>query len=381
MKLVRHVFCFRNCPGAVLWVVAVVILETVMLQLAVAQSTGKDKWSTELAALIKQAGKEGEFNLSWGNLTMGGPEGVRAFEKGFNKHYGTNIKFNYTPGRAFGAQAAKLAEEYAAGRQAFMDIALSGVGQTGFFTEKQFLLPLNLESLVPHVHKDALSKIVSRDKSLITFVSRVKTIVFNSKLVPKDSAPRSMQDLLDPKWKGKLATTPYASGFETLGHESSWGERRTIEYARALSRNLAGLMRCGEFERLTSGEFWIFAIECEPGTIQKQIDRGAPLAQLVPTDLLQIDHWWLGVPKNARNPSVAQLFISFLMTREGQIILFQQQGEDLHYLEGSRVAAEVKKVQKSVGREFDDLTIQRVVDQKNRDDIRTAIIKIFAQTK
>jgi ABC-type Fe3+ transport system substrate-binding protein len=381
MKFVHDVFRICNCFGAVLCVVAVAILETATLQLALAQSTGKGKWSAEVAALIKQAGKEGKFNLSWGNLTMGGPEGVRAFEKGFNKYYGTNIKFNYTPGRAFGAQAAKLAEEYAAGTKAFMDIALSGVGQTGFFTEKQFLLPLNYETLVPHVPKDTLSKIVSRDKALITFVSRVKTIVFNSKLVPKDRAPRSMQDLLDSKWKGKLATTPYASGFETLAHESSWGEKRTIEYARALSKNLGGLMRCGEFERLTSGEFWIFAIECEPGTIQKQIDRGAPLAQLVPKDLLQIDHWWLGVPKNAENPSVAQLFISFLMTREGQIILFQQQGEDLHYLEGSRVAADVTEVQKSAAREFDDLTIQRVLDQKNKDDVREAIIKIFAQKK
>jgi iron(III) transport system substrate-binding protein len=357
------------------------LLDSTMLPVAAGQAIAGNKWTAEMAALIKQAEKEGGFNLSWGNLTLGGPEGVRAFETGFNRHFGTNIRFKYTPGRPFGAQAAKLAEEYAAGTKAFMDIALSGVGQTGFFTQKKFLLPLDWDALVPHIPQPTRTQIISPDKTLITFVSRVKTIVFNADLVPKDSAPRSMQDLLDPKWKGKIATTPYAAGFETLGHESSWGEARTIEYAQALSRNLGGLMRCGEFERLTSGEFWIFTIECEPGTIQKQIDRGAPLAQVVPLDLLQIDHWWLGVPKHARNPTVAKLFISFLMTQEGQQILFQQQGEDLHYLEGSRIGRRVTEVQKLARRQFDDLTIQRVLNQKNKDEVREAVIKIFAQKK
>jgi iron(III) transport system substrate-binding protein len=352
-----------------------------MVPPAGSQSITKDKWSPELAAIVSQAEKEGEFNLSWGNLTLGGPQGVKAFEGGFNKHFGTNIRFNYTPGRPFGSQAAKLAEEYAAGTKAFMDIALSGVGQTGFFTDKKILLPLNWDTIVPHVPQGILKNIISPDKTLITFVSRIKTIVFNSNLISKDRAPRSMQDLLDPKWRGKVATTPYAAGFETLGDESSWGEARTIEYARSLSQNLGGLMRCGEFERLTSGEFWIFAIECEPGTIQKQIDRGAPLGQVVPRDLLQIDHWWLGVPKHSRNPNVAKLFISFLMTQAGQRILFQQQGEDLHYLEGSRVGSRVAEVQKMVGQQFDDLTIQRVLNQKNKDDVREAVIKIFAQKK
>jgi hypothetical protein len=34
-----------------------------------------------------------------------------------------------------------------------------------------------------------------------------------------------------------------------------------------------------------------------------------------------------------------------------------------------------------VGQQFDDLTIQRVLNQKNKDDVREAVIKIFAQKK
>ena len=50
------------------------------------------------AQLIEAAKKEGQLILSWGTGTMGGIEGAATLEKAFNKTYGLNLQFKYTPG-------------------------------------------------------------------------------------------------------------------------------------------------------------------------------------------------------------------------------------------------------------------------------------------
>ena len=47
-----------------------------------------------------------------------------------------------------------------------------------------------------------------------TFTTLPGAIIYNTKLVP--SVPKSLGDLLKPEWKGKIASTPYAAGWELL---------------------------------------------------------------------------------------------------------------------------------------------------------------------
>ena len=68
-----------------------------------------------LAQLIDAAKKEGALNLSWGTGTMGGIEGARAMERGFNKTYGLNFQFKYTPGPAMPQFASRIIQEARAG--------------------------------------------------------------------------------------------------------------------------------------------------------------------------------------------------------------------------------------------------------------------------
>lgn len=60
-------------------------------------------FASEVGSTIQAAQKEGSLNLSWGTTTMGGPSGVKELEQAFNKYYGTNIQFRYTPGRSYSA--------------------------------------------------------------------------------------------------------------------------------------------------------------------------------------------------------------------------------------------------------------------------------------
>jgi ABC-type Fe3+ transport system substrate-binding protein len=67
--------------------------------------------------------------------------------------------------------------------------------------------------------------------------------------------PTVLEDFLKPAWKGKLASTPYAAGFDVLLADDVWGKERTVHYVRALSKQITGLIRCGEAERIATGEY------------------------------------------------------------------------------------------------------------------------------
>ena len=331
--------------------------------------------------LIEPAKAERTFRITWGGSTLSGAEGARRFEQGFNKYYGLSIKFDFTPGLSFPAMANKLGEEFAAGQKAFTDLALAGIGQTTFYTSRNVLMPIDWAELVPHVDPHLLKTMVSPESSLISFVGRATTIVYNANFVKREQAPKRLTDLLDPKWKGRIASSSYAAGFGALAAHPDWSNEKVIEFAQKLSGNIGGLIRCGEFERITSGEFWLFAIECEPGVVRLAIERGAPLAQNIPLDMLQIDHWWFGVPKHSQSPNIAKLFIAWVLTADGQAVLLKNQGEDLNYFKDSYSAKSLEAASKEAGKPLDDMHIHKLLAQKGRDDVVNAVIKIFREAK
>ena len=337
-----------------------------------------DTMSPALAPLLAAAKSEGQINFSWGGSTLSGGDGVRRFEAGFNKFYGTAAHFNYTPGLSFPAQAQKLGEEKAAGQKAFMDIGLAGPGQVDFFLKSGLLMPMDWAPLLPNVPANVLKAITSNDGALIAFISRPNAFDYNTNLVPPAEAPKSLKELLDPKWKGKIATTPYAPGFLQLAVDPHWGQEKAIDYAKKFALNLVGFMRCGENDRLTSGEFAIFSLECEPERVIQLREQGAPVTSIIPQDAQEITYWWVGVPKNAENPNMAKLFIAWLLTPEGQKVLYQNQGADLHLLPGSHSAQLFAEAQKASGATFDDQNLQRMLSA-NVPQVEAAVAKIFRE--
>ena len=85
------------------------------------------------------------------------------------------------------------------------------------------------------------------------------TKVLESRGLPE---PKCWADLLDPKLKGRVATTPYASYFDRLALPEMWGREKTFDFAHKLSDQVSGLIRCNELNRLASGEFDVFGLTC-----------------------------------------------------------------------------------------------------------------------
>src|SRR5258707_14137196 len=77
-------------------------------------------------------------------------------------------------------------------------------------------------------------------------------------------------------------------------------------------------MRCGEYERVVSGEFPIHVLACGEGGVLPFTEKGAPLKYVIPSDAAMETHRYCAVPKNGRGKAAPKLFSAFLMTKSGQ---------------------------------------------------------------
>jgi ABC-type Fe3+ transport system substrate-binding protein len=294
------------------------------------------KTNEKLASLIKGAQAEGMLNLVWGENTFRGLQGVRELVSGMNKQFGTSIIANWTPGPSQPQMAAKIAQEFAAGVAATSDVYIGG-SETYIATLATPLMVLDQfdwSSTFPQIDPAA----VSLKGAALEISGRFPGIVYNTKLISINDAPKSLKDLLSPKLKGKVSTQPYISYFDILSGPKMWGPEQTADYVKKLSAQVSGLMRCGEYERVISGEFPIHALACGEGGVLPFTEKGAPLRYVIPSD---------AVPKNGRAKNAAKLFCAFLMTQSGQEFQWKVDRQDSEKFPGTRYNRILKNLQAS----------------------------------
>ena len=105
-----------------------------------------------------------------------------------------------------------------------------------------------------------------------------------------------MADLLKPQYKGRIASTPYAAGFDWLAVPEAWGEQRVLDYLAVFKDQVTGLIRCNEMERIATGEFDVLAMQCSQSSplqaklkrprqhVHTDIDGSFPLPNSSPMD-------------------------------------------------------------------------------------------------
>src|SRR6266446_7588469 len=171
-------------------------------------------------------------------------------------------------------------------------------------------------------------------------------IIYNSNSIPKDKAPKSYEDLVDPvlsqTWAGKIAIPAYIHWL--LRVSPSWGKEKVLAYARKLAPLSGGRLRQGEEERIVSGEFPIMA--STGGAVEamwKWQAKGAPLVGLPGSSPPTCSYYQLGVPKNSAHPNLAKLFVAFMASPEAQRIVEKYEKRSSHLVEGTRMAKYVKE--------------------------------------
>lgn len=154
-------------------------------------------------------------------------------------------------------------------------------------------------------------------------------LVYNSQAVTAEEAPRDWDDLLDPKWRGKvLMRDPLASG--TLRTMFGMILARSVEETGSPDQGFDWLRRLDAQtkEYLQQPALMIEKLNRQEGliTIWELTDllwqrkRGSPLAFHFPASGTPVIDDSLGLVKGARHPEEAKAFIEFVGGTEGQAL-------------------------------------------------------------
>lgn len=149
-------------------------------------------------------------------------------------------------------------------------------------------------------------------------------IIYNPKLVKPEEAPKSWEDLADPKWKGKIAhADPVKSGSSftaVVNMILSKGKgEEGFAFLKRFVDNLDGKLigsSSGTFKGVADGEYSV-GITYEQGAL-KYIESGADLAVVYPSDGNTLLTTGLAIVKGAKNKENAQKFVDFVLGKEVQ---------------------------------------------------------------
>ena len=167
---------------------------------------------------------------------------------------------------------------------------------------------------------ELIPQAIPAHKEWIATRLNIFTCAYNTKLVRKDELPKTYQDLLDPKWKGRLSVEADDSDWlaETV---MKMGEEKGIALFKEIARKNAVSVRKGHTllaNLVASGEVPM-ALTLYNYKIEQMKNSGANVDwfALDPTIARPNAN---GVARNAPHPHAALLFQDFELT-EGQVIL------------------------------------------------------------
>lgn len=290
-----------------------------------------------LNQIIAAAKNEPELSFIAGAQAFGGAKAFADIEAAFNKRFGLNMRIRFTAGPEMNAMAARVMTELKSGAKASTDVYHGSQSHVALLHKEKTLEQVNWSGVFPWITKPME---IFPNEGVLIFTS-LRGISYNSNLIAKNKAPRTYEDLVDPKlsptWAGKLAIPPYVSWLVELS--MIWSEDRVRDFTRKLVALSAGRLRYSEEERIVSGEFPIMANM--GGAIEqmwKWQAKGAPLMAVTGSTPVLPSYFQLAVPKNSAHPNLAKLFVAFMVSKEGQAILDKHESVSSHLVEGTRMA-------------------------------------------
>jgi iron(III) transport system substrate-binding protein len=259
------------------------------------------------ADIIDAAKKEGEMNWYGG----GSSEIDENINRGFMK------KYPFIQAKKFRIQSQRLLvrfeTESRAGKHS-ADIVRTTDWYIDIFKKKNLLLKYDSPE-----RKQFADEFKDKDGFYTSLYMAVHGLAYNPKLVAKNEVPRSYDDLLAPKWKGKLGLedAAYVWFVNVLKIK---GEKQGIEYMRRLAKQDVSL-RSGTtllVNLVAAGELPL-AIDLYAENIERSKKAGAPVDWVAfePTIVHTIAG---GINRNAPHPNASKLFMDFLLSEEGQRI-------------------------------------------------------------
>ncbi|HET6574763.1 MAG TPA: extracellular solute-binding protein [Fimbriiglobus sp.] len=178
----------------------------------------------------------------------------------------------------------------------------------------------------------------AKDRTWQAFAERARVLIVNTNLVPEAERPKSVLELTDPKWKGKVAmskpqfgtsATQAACLFEVLGPDAAKA------YYRGLEANDVQIVPGNRQSArgVADGQFAVGMTDTDDAVIE--LDAGKPVAIIFPDAAGHPAHPRMGtlylpntlaVVKGGPNPAGARKLIDFLLKPETEAKLAQGGG-------------------------------------------------------
>jgi len=276
-------------------------------------------WQSQWEETLAAAKKEKRLTV----LITGGKELGLAWSKGFKDKYGIEAEMIAGTGNEVSQKVLTerraglyLADVYAGGTTT----SLTSLKPAGALASMDRIL------LLPELNNSETwirNKVEWADKDHTVFVFSMyarNPLAINTTLVQKGEV-RSLYDLLDPKWKGRISMndpTIQGGGFSLF---QVYVRHIGIEYWHKLAKQeiLISRDRRQIMDWLAKGKV---AVTVAPNneSFNQFKEAGAPLEFLTPKEgtYLSTGNGSVSLMNNAPHPNAARLFINWMLTREGQ---------------------------------------------------------------
>lgn len=289
---------------------------------AIEQTAGAADWQSEWQRILEAAKKEGTVVAA----IPPSQDFRKELEAVFQPKFG--IVLELVPAR--GAQnAQRIVSEYKAG-VSYFDLFFAGSGVGESLAHGGMLDPLEPHMILPevkdpknwwggHIWEDN----VKTNRYLYSFVADAGTgaLWINAEMA-KEEELRSFDDLLQPKWKGKIAfLDPRNPG----PGDSIWSflwDKKGEDYLRKLVAQ--ELFLSTDYRQITDAlAKGRVAISIGPTRHQYEpyIKAGLPVKELAtPKEGLPTSNGFgtIGILKNAPHPNATKVFLNWFLGREGQ---------------------------------------------------------------
>jgi iron(III) transport system substrate-binding protein len=260
--------------------------------------------------LEKEARKEGE--LIW-YAAMAGDRAAELI-KGFESKY-PFLKVRFQPGGA-GRQLEQLLVEHRTKRHR-ADI---------INTRRSFVNVMAKAGAIARYRtplRSALREGFTDKEGLVNGIyAQPRVFLFNTRMVPRDKAPRAFDDLLDPQWKDKM-------GLDTTDYDwlasliDFYGRGKALEFAGKLAKQQLNFRRGPTLlaQLAVAGEFPI-VIDAFPEEIMQMKNAKAPADFVFSEPFVAVKTpTTVSIAAGAPHLHAAALFVDFLLSKPGQEIM------------------------------------------------------------
>ena len=258
--------------------------------------------------LYELAKNEGEAVI-YANMDV---SAMKPLTDGFMKRYpGTKAASVHFSGAAI---ITRLDVEARAGKP-ISDVVLSG--QLGVLAQIEKKIAMRYRSPEREFFRDGLK---DKDGLWTAYMTNVMVSAYNTRQIKKEEAPRTVEDLLKPRWKGKL--TMDSQSYVWFGTMLQYlGEEAGLRFMRQLNEQNISHQRGRRLmtQLVAAGEFDM-AVETNLNSVLTLNKQGAPLS-FAPIQPYFLSPSLVFMSANAPRPYTGALFIDYLLSEDGQKIV------------------------------------------------------------